>query len=114
MSDGLVAFLRARLDEDAARQQDRFERWHHRDCESLPDGNYPTFACDCGVPARALADVQAKRALLDEHVSSQQTLDAIDYPDMQDVGRVAGLETALQYEALPYSNHPDYREDWRP
>lgn len=121
MTEDLVQFLRARLDEDAERQQGT-EAWHHRDCESLPDGDYPTFACNCGVPARVLAEVDAKRRLLTVHkrdttysFSRCITCDAGD----NSCGCMGGsaydypCET-LRILALPYAAHPDYRPKWAP
>jgi hypothetical protein len=65
----IADFLRARLNEETARQQDIWEQWHHKDCEAVPQVLYPdreTGPCDCGVPARVLADIEAKLALIDE------------------------------------------------
>jgi hypothetical protein len=114
MSADLVAFLRARLDEEAARQQNSLDRWHHPDCENLPDGIHVTFGCNCGVPERVLASIEADRALLHAYEAAQKTVDAFTCPDMYDVGRAYGLEEAMQHRAVRYADHPEYREEWRP
>ncbi|MFE2710603.1 hypothetical protein ACFXKI_01080 [Streptomyces mirabilis] len=65
----IADFLRAMLGQDKARQLDIWEQWHHKDCEAVPQVLYPdreTGSCDCGVPARAIADCDAKLALIDE------------------------------------------------
>lgn len=117
--DELVEWLRAQLDEDAASTADpHAERaWHARGCESVPDVLYPdreTGACDCGVPARVLREIEADRKLVAEYVSAQETVDAIAHPDMYDVGRAQGLEDAVRRRASAYGQRPGYREDWRP
>lgn len=81
MSDDLVAFLRARLDEDEAWVVDG-------DCPCPEGGLIP----NC--PERVLREVEAKRRL----VGWAET-------------KALYVLTAL---ALPYADHPDYRQEWRP
>lgn len=126
MSDELVRFLQARFTEDAARQQDIWEQWHHRDCEALPQVLYPdreTGACDCGVPARVLAEVEAKRQVLNAHPSTRDVVTVS--PDgahgfgcatcHQDEGVIVGDGWCVTLRALAsvYASHPDYRAEWR-
>ncbi|MFF7190502.1 DUF6221 family protein [Streptomyces sp. NPDC008222] len=116
MTSDLVVFLRARLDEEAARQRDIWERWHHKDCEAVPDVLNPgreTGFCDCGVPERILADIEADRALLAEYelVADMDTEDA--EPEFA-YGRAVGLGIAVRHRALRFAAHPDYRQEWRP
>ncbi|RHA38725.1 DUF6221 family protein [Cellulomonas rhizosphaerae] len=54
--------------------------------------------------ARVLAECEAKRAAVAEFV------DAVDGGN----GEGYMAERALRYLALPYADHPDYREEWRP
>lgn len=59
-------------------------------------------------PARVLADVDAKRRILD-----------LEVPDHYDTpGEWRGWHDAyndvLRLLALPYADHPDYREEWTP
>lgn len=113
MSDPLIQFLRARYTEDTARQQNVFEKWHHRDCEAVPDVLNPdveTGACTCGVPERVLTETEAKRRLL---TAFEEVNARAKYPDF-DGGMASGLELALQHFALPYAAHADYREEWKP
>ena len=85
MSD-LVAFLTARLDEDEG-----VARWEaRRDDQSLP--------------TRALADVEAKRAI----VAFAATL--LEGEDSQPW---AGEEVLVRL-ATAYKDHPDYRPEWKP
>lgn len=123
MSD-LVTFLRARLDEDEATAKAAQAEnptpweWGHtapgmRTAFALYDarrghvigcsaggipGNPAAFHIARHDPARVLADVQAKRGLL---------ADAGDVPTIS-------MRRALQWVALPYADHPDYDERWRP
>ena len=117
MSDELVRFLQARFTEDAARQQDSFEQWHHRNCEAVPDTLYPgreTGECDCGVPARVLAEVEAKRAILTAlDAATTDSVGGAVGVDAQD-GLVSGLHYAARQLASVYASHPDYRDEWRP
>jgi hypothetical protein len=59
----LVEFLRACLDEDERDAQDI----HDRPCDAILYINGESFfgPCDCGWPAKILADITAKRAVLD-------------------------------------------------
>jgi uncharacterized protein DUF6221 len=61
-------------------------------------------------PARVLRDVEATRRILGEH----------DTEGWKIGDRVRDCQwnkrpcTTLRLLALPYSDHPDYRDDWRP
>jgi hypothetical protein len=91
----LIAFLRARLDEDEQ--------------TALP-------FCD---PARVLADIDARRRVVDmfeqyEHATTRIGDTATPgLPSWLDGGQAA-LDRALRLLALPYADHPDYRAEWRP
>ena len=61
-------------------------------------------------PARVLAEANAKRALID---ACERADTSAAYPDFEG-GVYSGLHDALEYLALPYADHPDYREEWRP
>jgi hypothetical protein len=91
----LTEFLRARLDEDQAAA----EAW------STPFSN-PTAEQREHIarhdPARVLAEVDAKRRIIVECES------LIDDP------AVRAMETALCLLALPYADHPDYDQTWKP
>lgn len=133
MSDDLVTFLRARLDEDEelAKQADECgaPRWdssadpllryglatRRRLAEQGVDG-----ALDGAVathharhdPARVLAEVEAKRATLAEY--AEFAANDIDDPHEYAYGWASGLGLAVRHMVSTYADHPDYREEWRP
>jgi len=91
----LTEFLLARIAEDEK------WRWHIDYCRALDDG-----ACDCQATERVLAECDAKRRRL-------ALLDAVNDE------RVPRLSIYLRdllprLEALPYADHPDYRQEWKP
>lgn len=113
--DDLVQWLRAVLDDEATAQGRPETAWHRRDCGSLPDVLYPgqeTGACDCGVPAQVLREIEAKRAVLGAfaEVVGNYGRDDVEYAD----GWVSGLGFAVQHMAAAYSDRAGYREEWRP
>ncbi len=160
----LVTFLRARLDEDemtamAAGDSHPWVVWVQPDkgypqrvteygtarliCETYtgPWDNTglkwpPTVANHIARhdPARVLADVQAKRAILDLHAPVVSTAVAVlDGTGSRDVepdtaeeilsrevvclacfGAPAAPCKTLQHLAAVYADHPDYDEKWRP
>jgi hypothetical protein len=84
----LLAFYRARLDEDEAAAR------------ALPEP-----------PARALREVEAKRAIANawEHAEA-----ARPRPGGQVYGyQATGLLIAIKHLVWAWSDHPDYRLDWR-
>ena len=111
----LVEFLGARLDED-----DEVARATRKNEQRVP-GTDRWFASHSNAitsmaPHRAVAEVKAKRRLLDLHEPAET-----EYID----GDVCMACTAvgdgphypcltLRLLALPYTDHPDYREEWRP
>jgi hypothetical protein len=105
--DDLIAFLQARLDED-----------EHAANAWLPLGN-PTAAERNHIarhdPARVLADVAAKRAIVDLHSPHHHGACPVCWL----VTKRSSLREdfpcrTLRTLALPHSDHPDYREEWRP
>lgn len=63
-------------------------------------------------PARVLAECQAKRRIVKAWASARDA--ANDTGEMRTYGEEEGLEEALRLLALPYADHPDYRDEWRP
>lgn len=159
-SAGIVAFVRARLDEEerAARlsieqaslhlvgaDPHRIGLWHvvhrpatgvfvvardqwDRETEIAPiyGASYANYIA-LNDPARVLADIEAKRRLLEMHrpVVLQRVVDggsldtqdvvACEYDtDPDGVDWVDFPCETLHLLALPHAGHPDYREDWRP
>ena len=97
--DDLIAFLRARLDEQHA----GVDEVHERSCDLLTD-SWPV-SCDCGEPEWQLADVAAKRKII------ELVFEGFHYGDACSDDVFRRLLRAL---ALPYADHPDYRQEWRP
>jgi hypothetical protein len=68
-------------------------------------------------PARVLREVEAKRKVIElyEYAVAAWLLDR-DKPNPPTVhlGEKAMAEAVLQALALPYSDRPGYREEWRP
>ncbi|MEV8610273.1 DUF6221 family protein [Amycolatopsis sp. NPDC051373] len=107
--DDLITFLRARENEREAAAN----AGHGVHCASLDscyeqNGDLPDYGrCDC--PKRwTLDDVAAKRQIIELHTP--------DWPWNKACGCCgeAALCRTLRLLALPYDEHPDYREEWRP
>lgn len=139
MSDDLIAFLRARLDEAEAgahasgparvgwatyRDADGGmfytspvaelgEGWskttdpQEREWVTGGQETHPTSVHVVYDPADVLADVDAKRGILDEAGRYSPELEHGDNGEW-------AFDIVLRLLALPYSDHPDYREEWRP
>lgn len=122
--DDLVAFLRARITEDEAIANQAFAE--HNDAASewseiwsgvVQLGIYEDLilthdrAVSCHIvrhdPARVLAEVDAKRELVDEH-------HPVDPCDAHDAALASMECPTLRALALPYADHPDYDESWLP
>lgn len=80
-------------------------------------------------PARILREVEAKRQIVDTYALTVQLRDeaaarikaAGDTPDANDLDtwdraqrEAVILRDPVALLALPYADHPDYRDDWRP
>lgn len=122
----LIEFLRARLDEDqqaAEQAQAEASSWWWNEPESAPERHIARHK-----PARVLREVEAKRATLDVHHAARFGGDGHplnsdccavccwDNPNGTGYDRAADDWpcTTIRLLALPYSDHSDYREDWRP
>lgn len=123
----LVTWLRAQLDEEEtdARRRD----FHTGMCSRFLD---PGGDCSCDYSDRVLAEVEAKRRILDLHVISSRKTDRPPFdpytgqpqPDEYEVECAtcgwAGEDptaacTTLRLLAPPYADRPGgYREEWRP
>ncbi|WP_424891820.1 DUF6221 family protein [Streptomyces sp. XH2] len=152
MTRDLAAFVRARLDEDEhAARAALGTPWIHRegvagvhsdatddyphgvpiaDCRRIP----AEYECRVAVaehivrhqPACVLAEVEAKRRLVDLHqgegefpecaVCAQPEFFAEDADGNREWFRWSEPTPCLTLRllALPYADHPDYREEWRP
>lgn len=65
-----------------------------------------------GAATRALAECEAKRRIVAELHELESVPGWED--DHMTLGQIAGLRFAVTALALPYADHPDYRESWRP
>ncbi|MCX4974228.1 DUF6221 family protein [Streptomyces sp. NBC_00620] len=112
----LTAWLYEQLDVDAAEIAVEYgdKTWHARNCDALPDILYPdreTYPCDCGVPARLLREIEAKRGALAHYEQVRQHTRQGDAAYVLAEGAVA---KQIQFMATGYDQRPGYREDWRP
>jgi hypothetical protein len=135
--DDLVQFLRARLDEDyeavqvvlgvnvmaAIRHGQPAPRW-------VPSPNNDVGVWDTNRqprvkyawprerdhiirhdPARVLAETEAKRQLVEKYAKvAVNDIDEVEYAH----GYANALGEAMRLMALPYADHPDYNQAWRP
>lgn len=139
MTADLVSWLRAQLDADEKAQQDNDDSWHDSGCESVPSRwRSETGPCDCGIPARVLADIASRRALIDAWLPPGENphpgLACTSDPDGDPNGetfnepwsrgpcvwhldamkrRYPG-DLVLRLLALPYADRVGYDEGWRP
>ena|SRR5690606_16992256 len=128
MATDLVAWLRQQLDEDELVIERNSGRKGLTD-----DGVYPDYRTYDGEdlaaaddyldrfnPKRMLADLDAKRRVLDEHAPRSVTgFDVDGWEHTEDM--CAACVSAdnwpcqtLRLLALPYAVRPGYREEWRP
>lgn len=82
--------------------------------EPLPDPDN----CECGYPARVLAEVAAKRAILAAYEAAKSNVPpADDWYEVADgvcVGLADGLGLAVKHATAVYSGRPGYRPEWAP
>lgn len=110
----ITEFLAARLDEAAASAAGV----HLEDCNMV--ARFATDReCDCAGAAFVLADIAAKRRIIEVAAEIDRKIDA-EWGGVReanelwaDGGGYEGREV-LKLLTQPYAGHPDYREDWRP
>ena len=121
-----MAFLCARLDEDEADAQKHLNRfvdgeWRRVICDPLLGGyggQSPHRDLTVGLyigrmsePARVLREVEAKRAILRWHPSERMRyIDASRCPQCE----LTWPCPTVRLIAAVYSDHPDYRDEWKP
>lgn len=125
MSTDLIEFLRARIAEDEAVARGAFGDdlgggWRARDDSGylddldgaqITDGLQPDEAQHIAHwdPARVLAECEAKKRLLEQFRLRGDSVRATVRPTTGGV-----WDDLLRLLALPYAEHEDYREEWRP
>lgn len=104
----LVTWLLAQLDEDEQRAHAAAEPFVHGDRTGM-DGLHPQILSYVRqwVPARVLAEVDAKRRIIELYSGTAQ------YPDFSG-GYDSAAEDAIKLLAVPYADRPGYRDEWRP
>jgi hypothetical protein len=110
----LTEFLLARIAEDEARLPTRHREYEdiyyscpaaRTDPDARGDLEYGEENCDCGLAAkrkRGLAECEAKRRIVARLC------------DVEWTGSRAVRDVVLAELALPYADHPDYDQRWRP
>lgn len=131
MSKDLATWLRNRLDEDEQVAREAMHRprssppaighWGYVH-EDLVDGDGLVLAPKVWIPAakhtarwdpaRVLAEVQAKRSMIDHLELAMPRLTPLNEWGAAEMDELAG--NMLQLLALPYASHPDYRAEWAP
>ena len=114
MSDDLVAWLRAQLDEDEriASRVEPNQAPNQLRAMVTRDGSPPFLEVDS---ARVLAEVDAKRRILD--FLSRDVIDVSTLggpPEWIHGASPIEAHPALRLLALPYADRPGYRDEWRP
>lgn len=132
--DDLIAFYRDRLDEDERsaldwqrHKQARTEQFMNDPRRQhvspfrkpVTDAQLSEHAYhDRFDPARVLREVEAKRRILDEHpilTAGRVCTRCSDYAEPGEVFReVPGPCATVRLLALPYADHDDFREEWKP
>lgn len=128
LTDDLIAFLRARLDEDerlARAAADEVEvvggSWDGAAHIMLARASYDDTADHFARhdPARVLAEVDAKRQIVDTRSAIRERLSYWQSQEHETFEAMARadlhrLDDVLSILATAYADHPDYREEWRP
>lgn len=127
----LVEFLRARLDRDEqiarACSGAPWKATPSGTVNTDPDdtaGEEPAFVATAENdaytehiarhhPSRTLAEVAARRQILDDYEKQAWILDQ-GHRTPESEAAQAVRENVLRLLALPYATHPAYREQWRP
>ena len=121
----LTEFLLARIDEDETMARTAVSPWRN---EWTSEDVGVTMHIERHDPARVLAECKARRRIVaafeDERIRKDIYNRGYDdgllttSDDMRQRwssnARWAGLEIAARALALPYADHPDYDETWRP
>lgn len=124
--DDLVQFLRDRLDEDeqaARRAGDTFRQIGETGVIVATEGDRAEECASAnwaGIaehivrhdPARVLREAEAKRRILDSYLPDATSADEQINEEWRAGSALA--DDLLRLLALPYADHTDYQDDWRP
>lgn len=108
MTDDLITWLRAQLDEDESGDQP-----HTFDCELSITAGY-SGPCTCGWSDRLDREVDAKRRILDDAESAYRETEIDDHDPGSGTLAATYQLRIVPALALPYADRPGYREAWRP
>lgn len=132
---GLIEFLLARIEEDeaVALEAKHYASTRHQGPDLDRAINEPFFESDSSFVSvgadRVLRECEAKRRIAEAFEEERGRRDIynrdydggeFDFNENDLRARLAsnaecrGLEIALLALALPYADHPDYRDEWRP
>jgi hypothetical protein len=114
----LPEYLLARYDEAEADSRG----WHTNMCASRQPfgrGLFPAPACDCGVPERVQADIEAKRRMVMRYLDGDD--EGTKYlhgrpptdphwwePESEKLGN-----DFIRLLAVPFADRPDFQPEWR-
>jgi hypothetical protein len=116
----LVEFLLARIAEDEDRVTSgapgtatSYNGWHTVDC-GVGLGYWANDRCVCRYVDRVLAECEAKRRIVELTQGAIYRLADLVADEWGGGGDTDADEDLLRLLALPYADHPDYREEWAP
>lgn len=126
----ITEFINARLDEDAAAareswydgqrwltEEEGVYRWPDDELVHMADRKADARHIARHDPARVLRDIEADRALIAAYTAAREAVPPVDdwyeVADGVKVGLADGLESALKIRAERFSDHPDYRQEWK-
>ena len=111
MSDAALAWLRAQLDDDERVARDFVGAcWHVEYCDDLG----PAFHARWD-PARVLAEIEAKRRILDDYdivVSAIRRVDDVEGNQLLYARRDARMSD-IRWLAQPYADRPGFPQEWQ-
>jgi hypothetical protein len=111
----LVAFLKARLGEDENTAKIAQNTPGEQSLAWCLSSDLQTPVVKSS-PVRALAEVEAKRRIIEEHAENRYG-DCRICGGSDSCGCMSGSDhpcDTLRLLALPYAWHPEYRQEWKP
>lgn len=124
MTDDIVSFLKARIEEyEQAACERNCRKWPSEEheagecdeCDRLRRKNANEDAREEGPfePLAVLAGVEARRRIMSEYEARDQDVDLMLGPDCERQREWVGLRLAVQLLATEWSSHQDYQQVWR-